>query len=104
MERVSTLGRRRQTSPVGRIFRSGPTATRSSAVNSSSGGVWNWIFTSVKRLGRRLPWRSRNGTPLQRQVLSITRKATKVSVVEPAATPSSWRYPGTGLPSIVPGP
>ncbi len=40
----------------------------------------------------------------QRQLSTISRAATNVSVSESGATPSSSRYPGTGSPSMNPGP
>jgi hypothetical protein len=60
-------------------------------LNSCSGGVRNWTRTSVNFCGMRLPWRSRIGTPAQRQLSISARIATKVSVLEPAGTPFSSR-------------
>ncbi len=72
-------------STFGRIWQSVPSRSArwyaaddmpSGWLNSCSGGMRNCTRTSVKRLGMRLPWRSRNGTPRQRQLSTSARSAT----------------------------
>ena len=48
-------------------------------------------LTSVASTGIALPARMKNGTPAQRQLSTSSRSATKVSVSEPGATPSTSR-------------
>ncbi len=45
------------------------------------GTFLNWIMICVRRSGRRLPVRRKNGTPAHRQLSMSARSATKVSVV-----------------------
>ena len=49
--------------------------------------------TSVVRTGSDFPARMRNGTPDHRQLSIQSRNAAYVSVVDPAATPSTDWYP-----------
>ena len=48
---------------------------------------------SLERFGRRLPVRSRKGTPYQRQLSMKIRSATYVSVRDLGSTPGSVVYP-----------
>ena len=58
---------------------------------SMRGGRRNSITASSDVPGRALPARMKNGTPAQRHESISARKATKVSTVEPGATPGSSR-------------
>ena len=69
----------------------GGVAAGSFSAKSSSGGRLKCREISVVLRESRLPVRRRNGTPAQRHESRYTRRAAKVSVQEPAATPSSSR-------------
>ena len=59
--------------------------------NIRSGGWWKPSVITWRLAARRLPERSRNGTPAHRQLSTSARTATMVSVCEPGATPGSSR-------------
>ena len=61
--------------------------------NTSRGGRLKSMNTSVAVTARHLPARIAIGTPSQRQVSAASRTPAKVSVFDPAATPSTARYP-----------
>jgi hypothetical protein len=60
------------------------------------------IATSVRGEPSALPDRSRNGTPAQRQVSTVTTTSANVSVLRAGSTPSSSAYEGSRRPSISP--
>ena len=57
----------------------------------SRGGRRNTSRTSVTRAASALPALMKNGTPAQRQLSTSSRRAAKVSVVDPLATPGTSR-------------
>ena len=57
----------------------------------SQGVVSKMIRTSVTVTGSAFPARMKNGTPDQRQLSISSRRAQKVSVCEPGATPAVSR-------------